>query len=117
MTGSVGHPSNGRKNLSEIHRFGQFLTQQQRKWLRFLHKRGGVCGRRAPSYQALYQVLKALDPNDLAEALNGWLAILRGALISLKARLVPDKSWPFIREICPMKISLPYNMICKGLFK
>jgi predicted transposase YbfD/YdcC len=49
--------------------------------------------------------------------LNGNLAILRGALITLKARLVPDRSWPFIRELSSMKISLPYNMICKNLFK
>lgn len=49
--------------------------------------------------------------------LNGNLAILRGALVALKARLAPDKSWPFIRELSSMKISLPYNMICKNLFK
>jgi predicted transposase YbfD/YdcC len=49
--------------------------------------------------------------------LNGNLAVLRSALIALKARLVPDKSWPFIRELSSMKISIPYNMICKNLFK
>ena len=49
--------------------------------------------------------------------LNGNLAILRGALVALKARLALDKSWPFIRELSSMKISLPYNMICKNLFK
>jgi len=166
----------GRKNLAEIHRFGQFLTGQQREWLRFLPKRRSLAGRRAPSYQALYTLMKALDPDVLATALNTWLAahhgtlsraraldgkhvrdlvlirghwggceirdhwvrdaifeegstrsknvtlngnlaILRGALIALKSRLVPDKSWPFIRELSSMKISLPYNMICKNLFK
>ena len=49
--------------------------------------------------------------------LNGNLAVLRGVLVALKARLAPDKSWPFIRELSSMKISLPYNMICKNLFK
>ncbi len=49
--------------------------------------------------------------------LNGNLAVLRGALVALKARLAPDKSWPFIRELASMKISLPYNMICKNQFK
>jgi hypothetical protein len=39
----------GRKNVAEIHRFGQFLNQQQRQWLGFLPKRGGIAGRRAPS--------------------------------------------------------------------
>jgi len=49
--------------------------------------------------------------------LNGNLAVLRGALIALKSRLAPGKSWPFIRELSSMKISLPYNLICKNLFK
>ena len=49
--------------------------------------------------------------------LNGNLAILRGALISLKGRLAPDKSWPFIHEASSMKPSIPFNMICKDLFK
>jgi predicted transposase YbfD/YdcC len=49
--------------------------------------------------------------------LNGNLAVLRGSLIALKATLAPDKTWPLIRELSSMKISLPYNMICKNLFK
>ena len=49
--------------------------------------------------------------------LNGNLAILRGTLVALKSRLAPTKSWPFIRELSGMKPSLPYNMICKNLFK
>lgn len=49
--------------------------------------------------------------------LNGNLAVLRCSLISLKAAVAPGKSWPFIRELSSMKISLPYNLICKNLFK
>lgn len=70
----------GRKNLSEIYRFGQFLTQQQREWLRFRRKRDGVLGRRTPSYSALYSLLKQLDPNVLATALNSWLGSHHGTL-------------------------------------
>ena len=75
----------GRKNLAEIHRFGQFLTQQQRKWLRFLPKRDGdkgekIQGLRAPSYQALYHLIKMLDPDVLATTLNGWLSSHHGTL-------------------------------------
>lgn len=70
----------GRKNLAEIHRFGQLLTQKQREWLRFLPKRAGGFGRRAPSYQALYTLLKALDPDVLATALNTWLSAHFGTL-------------------------------------
>jgi len=49
--------------------------------------------------------------------LNGNLAVLRGSLIALKAALAPDKTWPFIRELSSMKPSLPYNLICRNLFK
>lgn len=83
----------GRKNLSEIFRFGQFLTQQQREWLRFRRKRGGVLGRRAPSYSALYNLLKQLDPNVLAKALSGWLGSHHGTLpraLALDGKYVRD---------------------------
>jgi predicted transposase YbfD/YdcC len=49
--------------------------------------------------------------------LNGNLAVLRGNLIALKAALAPDRTWPFIRELSSMMPSLPYNLICKNLFK
>ena len=49
--------------------------------------------------------------------LNANLAVLRCALISLKARIAPLPSWPFLFELSSMKASLPYNMICKNLFK
>jgi hypothetical protein len=83
----------GRKNLSEIHRFGQFLTKQQREWLRFLRKKNGVLGRRAPSYSALYNLLKQLDPDALAAALNGWLYSHYGDLpraLALDGKYVRD---------------------------
>jgi hypothetical protein len=84
----------GRKNLAEIHRFGQFLNKQQREWLRFLPKRGGVLARRTPSYQALYNLLKQLDPNVLATALNDWLASHHGTLprsLALDGKYVRDR--------------------------
>jgi predicted transposase YbfD/YdcC len=49
--------------------------------------------------------------------LNGNLALLRGALITLKAVLVRSKTWPFLRELSSMKVSLPYNLLCKIRFK
>ena len=70
----------GRRNLAAIHRYGHFLTRQQRAWLGFPPKPGGRPGRRAPSYQALYHLLGLLDPNTLADALNGWLAAHHGSL-------------------------------------
>lgn len=83
----------GRKNLAEIHRFGQFLTAQQRQWLNFLPKRGGVLGRRSPSYQALYNLLRQLDADVLANALNQWLCAHHGNLpraLALDGKYVRD---------------------------
>ena len=70
----------GRTSLAAIHRYGQFLTPQQRGWLNFLPKLRGRPGRRAPSYKALYNLLGQLDPNALADTLNGWLAAHHGTL-------------------------------------
>ena len=83
----------GRKNLAAIHRYGQFLTQKQRAWLNFLPNTQGRPGRRAPSYQALYHLLGLLDPNTLADALNGWLAAHHGILpraLALDGKYVRD---------------------------
>ena len=70
----------GRKNLAAIHRYGQFLTRQQRAWMGFPPKPKGRPGRKAPSYQALYHLLGLLDPNTLADTLGGWLAAHHGTL-------------------------------------
>lgn len=83
----------GRKNLAEIYRFGQFLTQQQRGWLGFLPKGNGALGRRAPSYQALYNLLRQLDPEVLATTLNTWLDSHHGILpraLALDGKYVRD---------------------------
>ena len=83
----------GRKHLASIHRYGQFLTQQQRIWLGFLPKSKGKLGRRAPSYQALYNLLRLLDPNDLADTLHHWLAANHGTLpraLALDGKYIRD---------------------------
>lgn len=83
----------GRKNLAEIHRYGQFLTQRQRGWLGFLPNPKGRPGRRAPSYKALYHLLGHLKADTLAGALNGWLAAHEGSLpraLALDGKYVRD---------------------------
>jgi hypothetical protein len=83
----------GRKSLASIHRYGQFLTPRQRAWLNFPPKLKGRPGRRAPSYQALYNLLGKLDPNDLADALNAWLAAHHGTLpraLALDGKYIRD---------------------------
>jgi len=83
----------GRKNLAAIHRYGQFLTPQQRAWLNFPPNLKGRPGRRAPSYKALYNLLGLLDPNLLADTLNGWLAAHHGTLpraLALDGKYIRD---------------------------
>lgn len=79
----------GRKNLSEIHRYGQFLTQDQRRWLDWPVKKGTRL-RRAPSYKSLYNLLGKLDPHRFAEAMTGWLQYHHGTLPSA---LAIDGKW------------------------
>lgn len=83
----------GRKSLASIQRYGQYLTQKQRAWLGFPKKLKGRPGRRAPSYKALSHLLKKLDPNDLADALNAWLAAHHGTLpraLALDGKYIRD---------------------------
>jgi hypothetical protein len=83
----------GRNSLSSIQRYGQFLTQKQRAWLDFLPNFARRPGRRAPSYKALYNLLGQLDPNDLADTLNAWLAAHHGTLpraLALDGKYVRD---------------------------
>lgn len=79
----------GRKNLAEIHRYGQFLTPVQRRWLDWPLKKGTRV-RRAPSYKVLYNLLGKLDPHTFAEAMTGWLQHHHG---TLPTALAIDGKW------------------------
>lgn len=79
----------GRDNLAAIQRYGQFLTQNQRRWLRFPCKQG-TAFRKAPSYTALRNLLSRIDPHQLAECLNGWLQANVG---TLPRALAVDGKW------------------------
>lgn len=59
----------------------------------FPPKLRGKPGRRAPSYKALYNLLKKLDSNDLADTLNAWLAAHHGTLpraLALDGKYIRD---------------------------
>lgn len=49
--------------------------------------------------------------------LNGNLAILRCAVIALKARHASHLSWPTIFELSGLKPTVPYNLVCHNTFK
>jgi hypothetical protein len=79
----------GRDNLAAIYRYGQFLTQAQRAWLRFPRKKDGLF-RKVPSYSALRNLLIQIDPHKLADCLNQWLQANLG---TLPRALAVDGKW------------------------
>lgn len=79
----------GRDNLAAVHRYGQFLTQAQRGWLRFPRKNDSTF-RKAPSYTALRNLLVKIDPHQLADCLNQWLQANLG---TLPRALAIDGKW------------------------
>jgi hypothetical protein len=79
----------GRDNLAAIYRYGQFLSQAQRGWLRFPRKKDSTF-RKAPSYTALRNLLIQIDPHQLADCLNQWLQANLG---TLPRALAVDGKW------------------------
>ena len=63
---------------------------------------------------ALFEEDKTLSKN---KHLAGNLAVLRCALLALKSRLAPERSWPCLFELSSLKAATPYNMICNNIFK
>ena len=59
----------GRTTLAAIHRYGQFLTDSQRRALDWPLKKQGR-GRKAPSYTAIRNLLQQLDPDGFARILS-----------------------------------------------
>ncbi len=79
----------GRDSLAAIQRYGQFLTPRQRAWLGFPYK-PGTAVRKVPSYTALRNLLRQIDPHQLAEGLNTWLQSQVG---TLPRALAIDGKW------------------------
>ena len=82
----------GRTTLAAIHRYGQFLTDSQRRALDWPPKKHSR-GRKAPSYTAIRNLLKQLDPDDFAQTISRWLEDHQG---ELPRALALDGKW--IRE-------------------
>lgn len=79
----------GRHTLTSIQRYGNLLTQQQRKWLDFPHKKSSNL-RKVPSFRALQNFLTQIEPKAFAECLSGWLATDLG---TLPRALAIDGKW------------------------
>ena len=70
----------GYRNIAEIARFAQRLTQPQREKIGLPLKKGASMFREVPDYQFFYRLLCKTDPDELAEKLTGWLREQSGSL-------------------------------------
>lgn len=84
----------GRYTISSIQRYGQRLSPDQRKWLRFPKKRGTQF-RKAPSWRALHNFLTKIDPQAFAQCLNLWLGSNLGTLpraLAIDGKWIADRA-------------------------
>ena len=70
----------GRTTISDIVRFGQSLTQAQRRELGLPRKKQGENFRKVPAYNAYRNLLGQIDPDQLAAHLSSWLQSQNGRL-------------------------------------
>lgn len=84
----------GRTDLAAIQRYGNFLTQPQRKWLDF-PLRKATNWHKTPSYKALWNFVHQIDVEAFATCLNGWLGTHIGTLpraLALDGKWVRDRA-------------------------
>lgn len=82
----------GHRDISAIHRFGQRLTQAQRKALGLPRKAGGKFIK-VPGYKVYYNLLSKLDTHAFARVLSDWLGAQAGSLpgaLALDGKMVRD---------------------------
>lgn len=82
----------GHRDISAIHRFGQRLTQAQRKALGLPRKEGRNFVK-VPGYKVYYNLLGKLDTDAFARVLSEWLSEQAGSLpgaLALDGKMVRD---------------------------
>jgi len=83
----------GKRDISQFHRFGWRLRQNQRALLGLPFKRGSRKIREIPSYSVYYQLLSRLDLDAFAQVLNTWLQQRAGELpgaLALDGKMIRD---------------------------
>lgn len=104
----------GHVQVTEIHRFCNTLSQNHRALLGLPRKKNTKFYK-VPSYSVFYQVLKRLDPEKLASALNGWIDQNRGQLpgtFALDGKSIRDRA---MIVTMTQKEGTPVAMeVCKG---
>jgi predicted transposase YbfD/YdcC len=106
-------PDAGEETVS--HYVSTLVPQRAKRFAQLVRGHWGGCEIRNHWVRdALFEEDKTLSKN---QHLNGNLAVLRCALISLKSRLAPHLSWPALFELSGLKTTVPYNIICNNTFK
>lgn len=70
----------GRREIAEVHRFGQGLSQPLRRRLGLPLKKGSRAFRRVPGYSVYYGLLCRISPTEFCKVLNTWLQAHAGDL-------------------------------------
>ena len=70
----------GRREVAEIHRFGQSLNHKQRQCLGLPRRPGAKRFWEAPGYNVYHHLLRNIDHDALAARLNAWFAERAGEL-------------------------------------
>lgn len=83
----------GRREIAEIARFANTLTQAQRRQLILPLKKRTKAFHEVPGYSVFYQVLTRMDPEAFAKLLSDWLQINAGSLpvaLALDGKMIRD---------------------------
>jgi predicted transposase YbfD/YdcC len=83
----------GRREIAEITRFANTLSQAQRRRLGLPRKKQTRAFYQVPGYGVFYQVLTRMDPEAFAALLNGWLQSRAGTLpqaLALDGKMIRD---------------------------
>jgi hypothetical protein len=83
----------GRREIAEIHRFGQSLPQSLRRRLCLPKKKGTKAFWRVPGYNVYYHLLGGIDPTAFNQVLNEWLEAQAGELpraLAVDGKMVRD---------------------------
>lgn len=83
----------GKRDVSQFHRFGWRLRQDQRASIRLPLKKGSRRFREIPGYSVYYQLLSRLDLDEFAKILNAWLRERSGELpgaLAMDGKMIRD---------------------------
>ena len=114
-TWSTNPRASKESEVSVSHYVSSLIPQSAARFAQLIRGHWGGCEIRN------HWVRDALFEEDATRSknlnLNGNLAVLRCAVIALKARHASHISWPTIFELSGLKPAIPYNLVCNNTFK